>query len=48
MDLNMTVRDLRDILHKWVDLKKTLKNSLGGMFWAYSAGERAFGTLASI
>jgi hypothetical protein len=44
MDLNMTVRDLRDIPHKRVDLKKTLKNSRGGAIWAYSAGERAFGS----
>ena len=29
MDLNMKVRDLRDIPRKWVDLKKSLKNSVG-------------------
>jgi len=44
VDLNMTVRDLRDIPRKWVDLKKSLKNSLGGVFRAYSADERAFGS----
>jgi hypothetical protein len=44
MDLNMTVRDLRDIPRKRVDLKKSLKNSVGGVFWAYSACERAFGS----
>ena len=44
MDLNITVRNLRDILRKWVDLKKSLKNSVGGVFRAYSAGERAFGS----
>jgi hypothetical protein len=44
MDLNMKVRDLRDIPCKWVDLKKSLKNSVGCAFRAYSAGERAFGS----
>jgi hypothetical protein len=44
MDLNMTVRDLRDIPRKQVDVKKTLKNSWGGAFRAYSAGKRAFGS----
>jgi hypothetical protein len=44
MDLNMKVRDLRDIPCKWVDLKKSLKNSVGYAFRAYSAGERAFGS----
>jgi hypothetical protein len=44
VDLNMTVRDLRDIPRKWVDLKKSLKNSLDGVFRAYSADERAFGS----
>jgi hypothetical protein len=48
MDLNITVRDLRDIPRKWVDVKKSLKNSWGVAFWAYSACERAFGSLASI
>jgi hypothetical protein len=48
MDLNITVRDLRDIPRKWVDVKKSLKNSWGGAFRAYSACERAFGSLASI
>ena len=48
MDLNITVRDLRDIPCKWVNVKKSLKNSWDGAFRAYSAGERAFGSLASI
>jgi hypothetical protein len=44
MDLNMKVRDLRDIPCKWVDLKKSLKNSASEALRAYSAGERAFGS----
>jgi hypothetical protein len=44
VDLNITVRDLRDIPCNWVDLKKSLKNSWGGAFREYSAGERAFGS----
>jgi hypothetical protein len=44
MDLNITVRDLRDIPRKWVDVKKSLKNSWDGVFPEYSAGERAFGS----
>ena len=48
MDLNMTVRDLRDIPVIAVDMKNSLKNFAGGAFRAYSAGERAFGSLASI
>jgi hypothetical protein len=44
VDLNITVRDLRDIPHKLVDVKKSLKNSWDEAIRAYSAGERAFGS----
>ena len=42
MDLNITVRDLRDIPHNCMDLKNYLKNFAGGAFGAYSASEGAF------
>ena len=48
VDLNMTVRDLRDIPRKWVDLKKSLKNFVDEDFGAYSASEGAFERLVSI
>jgi hypothetical protein len=48
MDLNIKVRDLRDIPHYWVDLKNSLKNFAGGAFGTYSANEGAFEDLASI
>jgi hypothetical protein len=44
----MTVRDLRDIRRYPVDLKKSMKNSAGGAFGAYSAGEGAFESLVSV
>jgi hypothetical protein len=44
----MTVRDLRDIRRYSVDLKKSLKNSAGVAFGAYSAGEGTFESLVSI
>ena len=48
VDLNITVRDLRDIPRYAVDLKKSLKNFAGGAFGAYPAGEGAFERLVSI
>jgi hypothetical protein len=48
VDLNIKVRDLRDIPHSCVHLKNSLKNFVDGEFGAYSAGEEAFEGLASI
>jgi hypothetical protein len=48
LDLNIKVRDLRDIPPFVVILKKSLKNFAGGACRAYSATEGAFGSLASI
>lgn len=48
MDLNITVRDLRDIRRYCVDLKNSLKNFAGGAFGVYSASEGAFESLVSI
>jgi hypothetical protein len=42
------VRDLREIPRFGVKLKKSLKNSWGGVFGAYSAGKGAFERLVSI
>ena len=48
MDLNVTVRDLRDIPHYCVDLKNSLKKFMDEDFGAYSANEGAFESLVSI
>ena len=48
MDLNMKVRDLRDIPCKRVDLKKSLKNFVDENFGADSASKGAFERLVSI
>jgi len=48
VDLNVTVRDLRDIPHYCVDLKNSLKNFPGEAFGADSASEGAFESLVSI
>ena len=48
MDLNITVRDLRDIRRYCVDMKNSLKNFAGVVFGAYSANEGAFESLVSI
>jgi len=44
----MTVRDLRDILRYYLNLKKSLKNFADGVFGTYSASEGAFESLVSI
>ena len=48
LDLNIKVRNLRDILLSVVILEKFLKNSVDGMREAYSAVKGAFRASASI